>query len=79
MIAISQQFEKTINLNESGLPVNLPDCYTRITEITCYKTESCGSTPNHALEKWLELSSSLCTEYATKHKLSYSWLDNGWE
>ncbi|MFA6051488.1 MAG: DUF2934 domain-containing protein [Methylobacter sp.] len=65
MCAAAPRVKKKINLNlkESGLPVNLPDCYTRIAEIAYYKAESRGFEPGHELEDWFEAESeSLCNE-----------------
>lgn len=75
MFAISQQLKKIINLKESGLPVNLPDCYTRIAEIAYYKIDNRDSEHNHELDKWVELSGNLCDEYVTKHKFHPSQVD----
>jgi hypothetical protein len=43
-----------INLKESGTPIDLPDCYTRIAEIAYYKAEIRGFEPGHELEDWFE-------------------------
>lgn len=43
-----------VSLQESGVPVDLPDCYTRIAEIAYYKAESRDFEPGHELEDWIE-------------------------
>jgi len=44
----------SLNLNQSEVPINLPDCYTRIAEIAYYRAEIRGFEPGHELEDWLE-------------------------
>ena len=44
----------SLNLNQSEVPINLPDCYTRIAEIAYYKAEIRGFEPGHELEDWFE-------------------------
>jgi len=46
--------EVGLNLKSSSIPINLPDCYTRIAELAFYKAESRGFEPGHELEDWIE-------------------------
>jgi hypothetical protein len=54
MIATVQRVKENLNLKESGVPVNLPDCYIRIAEIVYYKAESRDFEPGHKLDDWFE-------------------------
>lgn len=68
MFVTVQKVKAKINLQESGTPINLPDCYTRIAEIAFYKAEIRGFEPGHELNDWFEEECKLCSERVTKHK-----------
>ncbi|MGR8999727.1 MAG: DUF2934 domain-containing protein [Gammaproteobacteria bacterium] len=46
--------EISLDPEESGKTINLPDRDARIAELAYYKAESRGFEPGHELEDWLE-------------------------
>ena len=56
MAVTAQKIKEELSLNteESGNTINLPDRDVRIAELAYYKAESRGFEPGHEMEDWLE-------------------------
>jgi hypothetical protein len=46
--------ELNLKPEEEFIPINIPDCYTKIAEIAFYKAEIRDFEPGHELDDWLE-------------------------
>ena len=51
--------ELSLNTEESGNTINLPDRDVRIAELAYYKAESRGFEPGHEMDDWLEAEQEL--------------------
>jgi len=61
MAVTAQKIKEELSLNteESGNTINLPDRDVRIAELTYYKAESRGFEPGHEMDDWLEAEQEL--------------------
>jgi len=51
--------ELSLNTEESGNTINLPDRDVRLAELAYYKAESRGFEPGHEMDDWLEAEQEL--------------------
>jgi len=61
MAVTAQKIKEELSLNteESGNTINLPDRDVRIAELAYYKAESRGFEPGHEMDDWLEAEQEL--------------------